>query len=102
MSRYQKGSVNNNWNRDQDGSESSTRQPSAPDFYVICWSSDGACLHAISYRPHEEELARLAFSMNRAALTENPRLLPERTTEVVLKRGDQIIDHARIDDAVAA
>lgn len=104
MARYMKNSIGNNWDKTQDPTDLPVklgdRQPSR--WFVLCWSDDGRCLNCKSYEAHEEELAQLAFAMNKAALIENPRLLPDGTTQVLLKRGNEIIDHTRIETAEAA
>lgn len=104
MARYMKNSIGNNWDKTQDPTALPAKPGDGqqPRFYVLCWTDDGRCLNCKSYEAHEEELAQLAFAMNKAALIENPRLLPERTTQVVLKRGNDIIDHTSIETAEAA
>ena len=96
MARYQKGTVNNDWDADQDGrDETPTRVSQDPTYLVLCWSSEGNCLNAKSYKSTERELAQLAFDMNKAALTANPSLLPNGTTHVVFKEGNRILDFAK-------
>ena len=41
------------------------------------------------------EDARFAFNVNKAALTENPGLLPDGTEIVQLRRGETVLDVAR-------
>lgn len=98
MARYAKGSIGNNWQKREDGDETPAGTPQSLPYLVLCWSSEGSCLNALSYRSDEEELARLAFDMNKAALTSNPKLLPAGTTQVVIKQGNAILDFAVRED----
>lgn len=99
MARYAKGTVNNGWDDDQDGADESAPVAQAEPYLVLCWSNEGSCLNAKSYRADEEQLARLAFDMNKAALTSNPKLLPAGTTQVVFKQGNAILDFAKSEAA---
>lgn len=71
-------------------------------FDVLCLDRDGQKLLALTYHPRDEELARLAFEMNKAALIENPRLLPEGTVRVQLRRGTEHLDDVAVDLAELA
>lgn len=71
-------------------------------FEVLCLDRDGQKLLALTYHPRDEELARLCFDMNKAALIENPRLLPEGTVRVHLRRGADHLDGVAVDLAEAA